>query len=62
MGVGGPPGGPRGRGRALGGRPHPRDQGVGPLTLIISPVFLLIPEISSVEFQVIPRTFVSAQK
>ena len=30
--------GPRGRGRA----PHPRDQGVGPLTLIISPLFFII--------------------
>ena len=34
VGVGRSPGGPRGRGRALGGqaRPHPRGQGVGPLT------------------------------
>ena len=32
MGVGEPPGGPRGRGRALGGggAPHPHEQGVGP--------------------------------
>ena len=46
------------RGRAL----HPRGQGVGPLVLILSPVFLLFPKIISVEFQVIPRTFVSAHK
>ena len=37
--VGGAPGGPRGRGRTLGGAPHPRGQGVGPLVLILSPVF-----------------------
>ena len=44
VGVGGAPGGPRGRGRALeGGRaPHPRGQGVGPLALILSPVFFII--------------------
>ena len=35
--VGGASGGPRGRGRA----PHPRGQGVGPLALIISPVFFI---------------------
>ena len=51
-------GAPRGRGRA----PHPRGQGVGPLALILSPVFLLFPKIISVKFQVIPRTFVSAQR
>ena len=45
-----------------GARPHPRGQGVGPLALILSPVFLLFPKIISVKFQVIPRTFVSAQK
>ena len=40
--VGGAPGGPRGRGRALvGGAPHPRGQGVGPLVLILSPVFFM---------------------
>ena len=36
--VGGAPGGPRGRGRAS----HPRGQGVGPLALILSPVFFII--------------------
>ena len=43
VGVGGSPGGPRGRGRTLGGqaRPHPRGQGVGPLTWIFLPVFFL---------------------
>ena len=51
-------GAPRGRGHA----PHPRGQGVGPLALILSPVFLYIPKIFSVKFQVIPRTFISAQK
>ena len=41
--VGGAPGGPRGRGRAQGGRraSHPRGQGVGPLALILSPVFFI---------------------
>ena len=56
--VGGAPGGPRGRGRAS----HPRGEGVGPLVLILWPVFLFIPKIFSVKFQVIPRTFISAQK
>ena len=62
--VGGAPGGPRGRGRAQGGRraPHPPGKGVGPLTLILSPIFLIFSKKSSVEFQVIPRTFVSAHK
>src|SRR5512132_3627565 len=32
MGVGQPLGGPRGRGERPGGRPHPREQGVGPLS------------------------------
>ena len=35
--VGGVPGGPRGRGRAL----HPRGLGVVPLVLILSPVFFI---------------------
>ena len=56
--VGGAPGGPRGRGRA----PHPRGQVVGPLVFIFSKDFLLFPNICSVKFQVIPRTFVSAHK
>ena len=62
--VGGAPGGPRGRGARPGGqaRPHPRGQVVGPLALILSPIFLLFPKIISVKFQVIPRTFVSAQR
>ena len=38
VGVGRSPGGPRGRGRA----PHPRAQGVGPLALILSPIFFII--------------------
>ena len=41
-----------------GARPHPRGLGVGPLLLIISPVFLYFPKSASVDFQVIPRTFV----
>ena len=56
--VGGASWGPRGRGRA----PHPCGQGVGPLTWILLPVFLYIPKIIFVDFQVIPRTFISAQK
>ena len=51
-------GAPQGGRRAL----HPRGQGVGPLVLMLSPVFLLIPNIFSMKFQVIPRTFISAQK
>src|SRR3954469_18829615 len=35
--VGGAPGGPRER----GARPHPRGEGVGPLALILSPVFFI---------------------
>ena len=56
--VGGASGGPRDR----GARPHPRGQGVGPLAMILSPVFLIITKITSMEFQVIPSTFISAQK
>ena len=40
MDVGEPPGGPRGRGRALGG--HPREQGVGPLAFIFGERFFFI--------------------
>ena len=54
LGVGGPPGGPRGRGRA----PHLRGQGVGPLVFIFGEDFLLFFLRCSVEFQVIPRTFI----
>ena len=43
-------------------RPHPRGQGVGPLALILSLVFFIFSESSSVDFQVIPRTFISIQK
>ena len=39
--VGGGPGDPRGRGRALGGALHPRGQGVGPLLLILSPIVFI---------------------
>ena len=49
---------PRGEGRA----PHPRGQGVGPLVFIFGKDFLLFILRYSVEFQVIPRTFVSPHK
>ena len=42
MGVGEPPGGPRGRGRAQGGAPHPHEQGVGPLAFIFGEDFFFI--------------------
>ena len=52
MGVREPPGGPLGRGRALGGaRPHPREKGVGPLAFIFGEDFSLFILRSSVEFQ-----------
>ena len=47
-------GAPRGEGRA----PHPREQGVGPLVFIFCKDFLLFFLMCSVEFQVIPRTFI----
>ena len=43
-----------GEGRA----PHPHGQGVGPLAFIFCQYFLYLPKIISVDFQVIPRTFV----
>ena len=49
--VDGAPGGPRGRGRALGGaRPRPHGQGVGPLVFIFGEDFLLFFLRCSVEF------------
>ena len=51
MGVGEPPGGPRGRGRALGGRPHPYEQGLGPLAFIFGEDFSLFILRRSMEFQ-----------
>ena len=46
-------------GRALGGgAPHPREKGVGPLVFIFGEDFLLFIVRYSMEFQVIPRTFV----
>ena len=64
VGVGEAPGGPRGRGRTLGGqaRPHPHGQVVGPLAFIFCKDFLLFLKRCSVKFEVIPRTFVSAHK
>ena len=41
-----------------GARPHPRGQGVGPLVFIFGEDFLLFFLRRSVEFQVIPRTFI----
>ena len=49
-------------GRAQGGAPHPREQGVGPRVFIFGVDFLLFFLRCSVEFQVIPRTFIFAQK
>ena len=53
MGVGEPPGGPRGRGRAQGGRarPHPRGWWVAPLWCFFAQYFLYILKIILVEFQ-----------
>ena len=63
VGVGRCPGGPRGRGRALGvGAHHPRGKVVGPLVFIYGEDFLYFLKSFSVKFQVIPRTFVSAHK
>ena len=45
-----------------GARTHPRGQGVGPWPWFFRQYFLYIPKIFSVDFQVIPRTFISAQK
>ena len=42
----------------VGGRPHPREKGVAPLVFIFGEYFLLFIVRYSVEFQVIPRTFV----
>ena len=59
VGFGGSTGGPRGWGaRPRGGAPRPRGQGVGPLDFIFGEDFLLFFLRCSVEFQVIPRTFV----
>ena len=56
--VGGAPGGPRGRGRA----PTLMARVWAPWPWFFRQYFLLFPKIISVEFQVIPRTFISAQK
>ena len=45
-----------------GGAPHPRGQGVGPLVFIFGKDFLLFILRYSVEFQVIPRTFIFCTK
>ena len=49
-------------GRAQGGAPHPREQGVGPLVFIFCKDFLLFPNRRSVEFQDIPRIFIFCSK
>ena len=49
-------------GRALGGRPHPREKGVGPLVFIFGEDFLLFFLRCSVESQVVPRTFIFCTK
>ena len=53
MGIGGPPGVPRGRGRAhgVGHAPHPRGQGVAPSGTSCAQYFLYILKMSSVKFQ-----------
>ena len=62
--VGGAIGGPRGRGRAQGGRRAPTlmDRVWAPWCWFFRQYFLLILKSCSVDFQVIPRTFISAQK
>ena len=42
----------------VGASPHPREKGVGPLVFIFGEDFLLIILRYSVEFQVVPRTFI----
>ena len=49
-------------GHEVGGAPPPSWLGCGPPGLDILLVFLLFPKRHSVEFQVIPRTFVSTHK
>ena len=44
--------------RAQGGVPHPREQGVGPLVFSFGEDFFLFFLRCSVEFQVIPITFI----
>ena len=51
-----------GRAQGEGRAPHPRGQGVGPLVFIFGEDYLLFILRYFVEFQVIPRTFFSAQK
>ena len=46
----------------LGGRPTLMDRVWGPWSWFFWQYFLYIPKIFSVKFQVIPRTFISAQK
>ena len=56
--------GPTRQGARPGGhvRPHPRGQVEPPWRGFFFQYFLYIPKIFSVKFQVIPRTFISAQK
>ena len=64
VGVGEATGGPRGRGRTLGGqaRPHPRGEVVGPLAFIFGRYISYFLKSVSVKFQVTPRTFALAHK
>ena len=56
--------GPTRQGACPGGRraPHPRGQGVAPWPWLFCQYFLYVLKIVSVDFQVIPRTFISTQK
>ena len=62
--VGGAPGGPWGRGRAqgVGAPPTLVDRVWPPWPWFFREYFLLIPKIISADFQVVPKTFISAQK
>ena len=53
MGIGGLPGGPRGRGRTEGNRarPHPHGQWVAPLWCFLCPIFLIYSKTDFHEFQ-----------
>ena len=62
--VGGGPGAYEAGGRTQGvrARPHLHGQGLGPFGWFFRQYFLLIPKSVSRKFQIIPRTFISAQK
>jgi len=62
--VGGASGGPQGRGAPRGGRRAPTlvDKVWPPWPWFFRQYFLYIPKIFSIDFQVIPTTFISSQK